>query len=70
MGNTASHILPDPIWLKHYPKGVPATIDWTQYRSIAQLIEESLRKYAARPAYECMGKTDRKSTRLNSSHVD
>ena len=46
----------DPIWLKNYPKGVPATIDHTQYRSIAQLIEESFRQYAARPAYECMGK--------------
>ena len=52
-----ANIAPDHIWLKHYPKGVPATIDWTQYRSIAQLVEESLRKYAARPAYECMGKS-------------
>jgi long-chain acyl-CoA synthetase len=45
------------IWLKHYPKGVPATIDWGQYKSIVQLIDESFRKYADRKAYVCMGKS-------------
>jgi long-chain acyl-CoA synthetase len=45
------------IWLKHYPKGVPAQIDWKQYRSITQLIEEAFRKYATRDAYVCMGKS-------------
>ncbi len=45
------------IWLKHYPKGVPAQIDWKQYRSITQLIEEAFRKYANRDAYVCMGKS-------------
>jgi long-chain acyl-CoA synthetase len=44
-------------WLKAYPKGVPATIDYTQYKSIAQLIEASFTKNAALPAYVCMGKT-------------
>jgi len=43
-------------WLKHYPAGVPADIDPSQYRSIAHLIEESLRKYATRTAYVSMGK--------------
>jgi long-chain acyl-CoA synthetase len=47
----------DPIWLKHYPKGVPPTIDYSQYTSIGQLLEESFQKYAARPVYSCMGKT-------------
>jgi long-chain acyl-CoA synthetase len=45
------------IWLKHYPKGVPATIDWGQYKSIVQLLDESFRKYADRKAYVCMGKS-------------
>jgi long-chain acyl-CoA synthetase len=45
------------IWLKHYPKGVPATIDWGQYKSIVQLLDESFRKYADRKAYICMGKS-------------
>jgi long-chain acyl-CoA synthetase len=45
------------IWHKHYPKGVPATIDYSQYNSIAQLIEEAFRKYSARKAYTCMGES-------------
>ncbi len=47
----------EKIWLKHYPKGVPATIDNTQYASIVQLLEESFQKFANRPAFSCMGKT-------------
>ena len=44
-------------WLKHYPAGVPADIDATQYRSVAELIEEAFRKYSARDAYVSMGKS-------------
>ncbi len=47
----------DKFWLKGYQEGVPAEIDWTQYRSLTHLLEESFRKYADRPAYACMGKT-------------
>ncbi|GAB3465362.1 long-chain fatty acid--CoA ligase [Massilia terrae] len=47
----------EKIWLKGYQEGVPAEIDWTQYRSLTHLLEESFRKYADRPAYACMGKT-------------
>ncbi|GAB3406349.1 long-chain fatty acid--CoA ligase [Massilia agilis] len=47
----------DRFWLKWYQEGVPAEIDWTQYRSLTHLLEESFRKYADRPAYACMGKT-------------
>ncbi len=47
----------EKIWLKHYPKGVPATIDNTQYTSIVQLLEESFQKYSTRAAFHCMGKT-------------
>ena len=46
----------DKFWLKSYQDGVPAEIDWTQYRSLTHLLEESFRKYAARDAYACMGK--------------
>ncbi len=46
----------DKFWLKSYPKGVPAEIDCTQYRSLVHLMEESFRKYAARNAYVCMDK--------------
>ena len=46
----------DKIWLKSYPEGVPAEIDYTQYRSINQLFDESFRKFADRNAYVCMDK--------------
>jgi long-chain acyl-CoA synthetase len=46
----------DKFWLGSYPKGVPADIDCTQYRSLVHLLEEAFRKYAARNAYVCMGK--------------
>jgi long-chain acyl-CoA synthetase len=46
----------EKIWLKAYPKGVPAEIDYTQYRSLVHLLEEAFRKYASRNAYVCMDK--------------
>jgi long-chain acyl-CoA synthetase len=47
----------DKFWLESYEAGVPAEIDWTQYRSLTHLLEEAFRKYADRPAYACMGKS-------------
>ncbi|HEY8068891.1 MAG TPA: long-chain-fatty-acid--CoA ligase [Burkholderiales bacterium] len=47
----------EKIWLKSYPKGVPAEIDVNAYRSIPHLIDENIGKYRERPAYICMGKT-------------
>jgi long-chain acyl-CoA synthetase len=47
----------DKFWLKSYQDGVPAEIDWTQYRSLTHLLEESFRKYADRKAYVCMDKS-------------
>ena len=46
----------EKIWLKQYPKGVPAEIRYDEYQSITDLIEASVRKYAELPAYQCMGK--------------
>ncbi|MBR0933258.1 long-chain fatty acid--CoA ligase [Bradyrhizobium jicamae] len=45
------------IWLKHYPAGVPADIDVTQYSSLVELLEESFRKFADRKAFICMDKS-------------
>jgi long-chain acyl-CoA synthetase len=45
------------IWLKSYPKGVPAEIDTRQYGSLVELFEKSIRDYADRPAFTSMGKT-------------
>src|SRR5271169_6302986 len=46
----------DRIWLKHYPPGVPADIDPTQYRSIVALMDESFAKHRAAKGYSFMGK--------------
>jgi long-chain acyl-CoA synthetase len=47
----------EKIWLKQYPKGVPAEIDVSEYASLRDVFEESVAKYAARPAFSCMGKS-------------
>jgi long-chain acyl-CoA synthetase len=44
------------IWLKHYPPGVPADIDTTQYPSLVDLFEESFKKFRDRKAFICMDK--------------
>jgi long-chain acyl-CoA synthetase len=45
------------IWLKHYPAGVPADIDPTEYASLVELLEESFAKFADRKAFICMDKS-------------
>jgi long-chain acyl-CoA synthetase len=47
----------EKIWLKHYPKGVPAEIDINEYQSVRDVFEESAAKFAPRPAFTCMGKS-------------
>jgi long-chain acyl-CoA synthetase len=47
----------EKIWLKNYPKGVPAEIDVNEYASVRDVFEDSVAKYAKRPAYTCMGKS-------------
>lgn len=44
-------------WFKFYPASVPKEVDCTAYTSVAALFEESVAKYGAAVAYECMGKT-------------
>ena len=47
----------DRIWLKHYPRGVPAEIDVNEYASVREVFEEACRKFSTRPAFSCMGRT-------------
>ena len=47
----------EKIWLKHYPPGVPREVDYGQYRSIGELFDTTVAKYAERPAYTNMGRT-------------
>jgi len=42
-------------WLKSYPKGVPETIDVTQFASVNDLFEQSVHKFRDRPAFTNMG---------------
>jgi long-chain acyl-CoA synthetase len=43
-------------WLANYPKGVPAEIDPLAAGTIADILADSAKKYADRPAYESFGK--------------
>ena len=47
----------EKLWIKQYPAGVPADIDVKQYETVSQVLEESMKKYAARTAFICMGKS-------------
>ncbi|HEX2604790.1 MAG TPA: long-chain-fatty-acid--CoA ligase [Oxalicibacterium sp.] len=62
----------DRFWLQSYSKGVPAEIDFTQYTSLVQLLEEAFDNHAQRRAYVCMdrfltyGEVDAMSLRLGA----
>jgi long-chain acyl-CoA synthetase len=42
-------------WLRHYPPGVPATIDEASLGTLADIFDESVRRYPERPAAESFG---------------
>ncbi|RAI94157.1 AMP-binding protein [Algoriphagus yeomjeoni] len=44
-------------WFKYYPESVPKEVDCEAYSSVAELFEESVKKYGDAVAFECMGKT-------------
>ena len=47
----------EKIWLRNYPEGVSAEADVDAYDSITALFEESVRRFADRPAYSSFGVT-------------
>jgi long-chain acyl-CoA synthetase len=47
----------DRIWLKSYPKGVPAQVDTGAYASLREVLETSCERYRDQPAYTNLGKT-------------
>ena len=47
----------EKIWLKNYPKGVPAEINPDQYTSIPDLLDKTFAKFADRPAFHNLGCT-------------
>jgi long-chain acyl-CoA synthetase len=44
-------------WLKSYPPSVPADVDVSRYASLVDILDESFRRYARRPAAVCMNST-------------
>ena len=46
----------EKIWLKSYPPGVPAEIDVNEFRSLGELFDRSVKRFADKTAYVCMGK--------------
>ena len=47
---------PQP-WLPNYPQGVPAKIDADAFPTLLAMIEDAMRRFAARPAFTLMGTT-------------
>ena len=47
---------PDRPWYAHYPAGVPHDVDTSGYRSLVDFFDESLSRFADRPAYTSFGK--------------
>lgn len=47
----------EKIWLKSYEENVAHEIDITRFRSVVDVFEQSVQKYAQKPAFENMGKT-------------
>ncbi|MFM2342284.1 MAG: hypothetical protein RLZZ592_1937, partial [Pseudomonadota bacterium] len=51
-----STALPRP-WLAHYPPGVPAEIDLSDAGTLVDLLDDGLRRHAARPAAVFLGES-------------
>ena len=47
----------EKIWLQHYPAGVPAEINPSEYRSLLELIEQAIATHRDRPCFTCMDRT-------------
>jgi long-chain acyl-CoA synthetase len=45
----------EKVWLKQYPEGVPAEVDYTAYSSLKAILEASCARFADLPAYGNMG---------------
>ncbi len=52
----SGHVI-DPIWLNSYLPGVPAEIDMNSLGTLADVLRDSFKKYASRPAFISFGKS-------------
>lgn len=59
-------------WLKNYPPGIPANLDYLKYETLVDFLNECFQKYTSLKAFECMGKVltygevDRLSTQFGA----
>ena len=47
----------DNFFSDQYPEGLPATVDVDKYRSVVEVFDKSVKKFAERPAFTAVGKT-------------
>ena len=47
----------DKIWLKSYPKGIPADVDVKAFSSIVEVFEHSIERFGPQPAFSNLGTT-------------
>jgi len=47
----------EKIWLKSYPKNIPAEVDVDAYRSVVEVFEKSVARFSDKPAYRNFGTT-------------
>ena len=45
----------EPIWLSHYPAGIPAEVNLHEFASLRDLLLRSCRRFGSLPAYSNMG---------------
>jgi len=45
------------IWLQHYPAGVPAEINPSEFRSLLELIDDGITRHRDQPCFTCMDRT-------------
>ena len=56
-------------WFNHYPEGVPHQIDYAQYNSLVDLLDDSFKQYASRNAYVGFGKATTFAEVDSTSHL-
>ena len=47
----------EPIWLKHYPQGIPEEVDIHRFSSLKQMLDQCCERFRERPAFTNMGVT-------------
>jgi long-chain acyl-CoA synthetase len=45
----------EKIWLKSYPAGMPAEVDFNKFQSLAEMFEDSCKRFSNRPAFYSLG---------------